>query len=335
MPKEITHWVLAERVAEKLPPGFAQSTIRKHFHLYLLGSVALDTPFYTLVGRYTETFTTLAERLHSRWGEDSFEPVRDVLEHYGNQVSDAAWAFLFGLLTHIMADAVHHPVVMYYSGCPHDMPPGLKTSSLCRHRILEGYLDLYHLKQRPHAAKWTFLSLLRRKEIGSVDFYRLMSVLYFGRPGVYFPHVRMAFASHALFHRIFQKRHLFPLIRHGNRVMGGKWWHVEALFNPNGKKEIARGLYSAPIPYRHPVTGRRDEKTMEQLARRSVASSLSLILQVERGLEAGDVADYFASVRGPSPENGLVGVPTREMAYHDLETNLSEIMGVEPRLCDE
>ena len=51
MPKEITHWILAEKAYRTLETKSGLKAIIKQYkNLYLAGAVIMDTPFYLLYG---------------------------------------------------------------------------------------------------------------------------------------------------------------------------------------------------------------------------------------------------------------------------------------------
>ena len=65
MPKEYTHWVLAEKVLQNAPERIKRMLSRNR-QLYYLGAVAPDTPYYYLFGKDRARFKNAADFLHGR-----------------------------------------------------------------------------------------------------------------------------------------------------------------------------------------------------------------------------------------------------------------------------
>lgn len=56
MPKEYTHWVLAEKIFLELPGSQIKHLIEQNKNLYYLGAVIPDTPLYTCRKPYKEGY---------------------------------------------------------------------------------------------------------------------------------------------------------------------------------------------------------------------------------------------------------------------------------------
>lgn len=109
MPRELTHWLIAEEAADRLADGPLSAAISCNRDAYLLGAVAPDSAFYALLGRQHEVLQRIAAAVHGADGHDS---LRWVPTH----ATEAGWAFVAGACTHLATDAVFHPFVYYFSG---------------------------------------------------------------------------------------------------------------------------------------------------------------------------------------------------------------------------
>jgi hypothetical protein len=140
MPKEITHWLIADEVLRhpdlKCVAGqYRDNDLR---HIVYLGAILHDASYYTL-GRKRSRALQLADRLHGASGEDTFELLRFALPMLRSEPNNYALrAFLFGATTHICADGIFHPYIYWYSGNLFASP----HHAWQRHRALESALDL-------------------------------------------------------------------------------------------------------------------------------------------------------------------------------------------------
>ena len=114
MPREIVHWLVLERCTERLSESdatAAATALKTHRSAAYLGAIAHDAPYYYRLGA-DHAFSQIAEAIHGRFGQDTFEPIRtmaaDIL-HSPDSERGALWAFLLGMVSHYAADIVFHP----------------------------------------------------------------------------------------------------------------------------------------------------------------------------------------------------------------------------------
>ncbi|SHI94621.1 Zinc dependent phospholipase C [Desulfatibacillum alkenivorans DSM 16219] len=326
MPKEQTHWILAREAFRRLKDGEARRMIAQNPNLYLLGAVIPDTPMYALEN--TEEFDLLAHFLHGKDGENTFAPLTGLVKAYQDKWSDGMWAFVMGTFSHILADAVYHPWVEYYSGSSTEVPDEWKDLSLTRHRELESYLDLFHLrmngiKERPIS----FFSLLKGKEMGAAAFDDMVSALYFPGAAKANNGVRKALYAHGAIQWIFMQKSLARLSWFINRSTEGKGDKFLTLFYPY-KEPRRPDYFQAGLKYRHTVTGRPKQGTVEELAAKAAKVMARMFELVEKHLEQGTVLDFFQRIKGPSLETGLVGVPVTAIAHYDLFVDMDRVLNV-------
>jgi len=142
MPKEIVHWMVAERAAEllaKSPFGPALTRCPKGLRL---GAVHHDILFY-LRGEHPAGLKALPHRLHGSHGEDSFELLRLHAAHlHQRKIEPLPTAYFVGLASHIFADATLHSLVYHLTGNYYDADEKKRTGAVRRHRALEGLLDM-------------------------------------------------------------------------------------------------------------------------------------------------------------------------------------------------
>ena len=79
MPKEISHWLLAQETARRLPDGLIRESIEGYPDLYELGAVVFDSSFYAVMYPNAPEALEAGLRLHGSKGEDTYEPLRGLL----------------------------------------------------------------------------------------------------------------------------------------------------------------------------------------------------------------------------------------------------------------
>lgn len=323
MPKEQTHWILAEKAAQRLPNGSLKTIINKCPNLYYIGAVIPDTPMYALhkTGQYGE----LAETLHGKSGENTFAPLANLAAEYEGRWTDAMWAFLLGAMAHILADAVYHPWVEYFTGSSTDVPEDKRLLSLARHRALESYLDLYHMRSFPGYKRKYFFSLLRKKEIQADAFDAMLNTLYFNS-NPHDPGIRKALNAHGAIQWMFMQKGLAKIAFNVNALMKKRGSAWVTLFYPDleppNPKYFGRG-----INYRHTVTGREKQGAVKDLEMKAVSYIAGMFELIEKYMEKGSVLDFLFRIKGPSLETGLVGAPSSAIVHYDLDVSLDEILG--------
>ena len=135
MPKELTHWILAERALAGLEPdNRLHEVIRTHHGLYLAGAVLPDTLLHLALGRHASTALALAHRFHDTDG-NSYTPLIRAEEVCGDSLSAPLLACLMGVLSHMEVDIVFHPFVFALGG----------TGDIGPHYRMETALDVHFL----------------------------------------------------------------------------------------------------------------------------------------------------------------------------------------------
>lgn len=173
MPKELTHWLLADRAASALhPESRIRQLLEENRDAWLIGAVLPDTLLHLFYGQQSKTAIRLAGRFHDPVAGSSYGPLIAHLKSQGQkelgQGSGTLWglkvkgqektfesnldpavtACLLGVAAHMEADIVFHPFVYSQSG-----------NDMALHYSIETNLDLWFLYQ---GAK---LPVLRLKQL--------------------------------------------------------------------------------------------------------------------------------------------------------------------------
>jgi len=113
LPKEITHWIIADLIREQMEDCPLKACLSENIHMYHIGAVALDTPYY-LTGSHQAFFQALASRLHGIKGENTYDPLYMLFKSFPGSVPRPVFAFLCGVITHIMIDSSFHYIISIY-----------------------------------------------------------------------------------------------------------------------------------------------------------------------------------------------------------------------------
>ena len=141
MPKEITHWLLAERLAKAARDTPFGPAMEAEPGCLLLGAVVHDVFFY-LTGDGPPGLKDLPYLLHGARGEDPGAFLLAQAAHARRSGSYKAQALLAGLASHACADAVLHPLVFFQTGHLFSQDPAVAQRARMNHRALESLWDM-------------------------------------------------------------------------------------------------------------------------------------------------------------------------------------------------
>jgi hypothetical protein len=160
MPKDLIHFAVAERTAARLAATrYAPSLAPGHG--LLLGAVFHDALFYATPPGGVP-LERLAHRLHGADGEDTFTLIRIQAEHAAEAETLLARSLLVGMVSHLYADAVMHPLVWHLSGDYYSPIPAEKTAARQRHRALEALMDMLVCPGMLGRSRYSLRLMLRR-----------------------------------------------------------------------------------------------------------------------------------------------------------------------------
>lgn len=320
MPREYLHWALAERISQRLKRNSALKTIIEQYkHIYLAGSIILDTPLYFTFGREAESFKEISISLHQN-NKNSFAPLIRLLREYHETLKEATWALIAGIITHIIADAQFHPMIFYFSGVSTDENKG---QAIMRHRTIETALDMLCFKSYSHVCNLLFENIMKHKEIDNNAFYGLLACLY-NVPLNKAHLIRKAITQHALIQKIFRKKQLKILSQFLNIIPGVHLDEIIPLFYslPQSPRPF---LVQRPILFRHPITGVSYQKSINDMEENTVVESLKVFKFIDDNWKQQSMIDAFSQLRGPNLTTGMVGTFTKNMRYFDTKKNLNKL----------
>lgn len=318
MPKEITHWLIAEEVGRRI------SLRVKHSELLRLGAIVHDVLYYVRLGNDARC-TALANTLHGSAGEDTFGILRDLAEENIHSSNNAALrSFLLGAVTHICADVIFHPYIYYTAG--NFLEKRTHFQAWYNHRALESAIDLAFCRSLPvkpgritlskdiYRSKQDLMVVLmhlaaaQRKagcQVQAEDYWQGYTTL--GR-------LRPLLANTVLNALLDGVERLFPsLLR---KILSADLWSYLGLRyseqNSCNMHDVQTRLH-----YRHPVSGEERDTSLQELFDTAVQESVRVWQHLEKTilLEKTSPRSEPLLEKGKSLEVGLHAVPSAAMRY--------------------
>lgn len=315
MPNTLTHFLAAERVAERLGGTLFEPAINDRPEWLRIGAIFPDALFYLPEADPDADLKDLASPIHGEEGQDTFLILKGLAAAYPQaKAQNALLSFLVGLAGHILADATMHPLIFYLSGNM-ALVDGREKSLVTRaHRVLETTIDLYFLGG-PQGLKRTLLhEYLARAQRDWTEMIGLISGIMGGdelkdRLG---PALSRSFERFGRAERHFTN----PAFARGMHLLRG--------LMPDSIKEVAALCYaprltgffdrlSGELDYQDPVDGSSQRATLADLLEKAVARAADFCRRMEPYLESGrELPDEWI---GPSLDSGRVGVPMKAMVH--------------------
>lgn len=159
MPSSITHQLVAEEAAARLPAE-AKNAVSKHPDEYYLGAQGPDIFFFYRIGCRSEY--NLGKFLHRNRVYDTFNFFlnalrEDALPALSDEEEEEALAYILGYICHYATDSVFHPFVYSYmeqNGCDKR-----------EHQQMENDWDVYFLRERKGLSAERFKFAFSAKKI--------------------------------------------------------------------------------------------------------------------------------------------------------------------------
>lgn len=314
MPKELIHFTIAERTAQRLTGTRFEACLTKENSALLLGSVLHDALFYAALpgGKPLEA---LSHKLHGARGQDSFDIIRIQTMH-ATEAKDKSLptALLVGLVSHLCADVTMHPLVYHFTGDYYDDDPAAKSLTRQRHRALESLMDMVACPDKIGRASYLLRHLIRRCPNLTVTGLPLSkwATLADMTPDETAKQLRRAWL-------------LFALLQSWLPITGlARALFAIRSFAPAYVAELAMLFYapqlrlqaqflSGTINYVHPVTGAPLSASLEDLMNEAADNAADICCRLESVVFDGSPLDL--PDQGPSMDAGLSGVSTREMLH--------------------
>lgn len=222
MPKEYTHWSIAQKILEapELPsiPGPVLDALRCCPHSFLLGSVTSDTPFYYLFGKHKQTFREIALQTHGEGEYDSFESLKTILKLPGSNLTAPLLSLFLGTLCHVITDAVFHPIVQGLTGSLEEEtrkgedPEAARRKIIEKHYLVETCLDIYVQQHSSLPEGGRYIDILTEAKREDPKLIEHLSLYFFRETKGHENMIHQAINLHARIQRGFHSSSLSTLI---------------------------------------------------------------------------------------------------------------------------
>lgn len=324
MPSEITHWAISSRAVETYRDCALKKAILDNPNLYALGAVIPDTPYYKILGHQLREIRAVADTLHGKNGNDTFDCLRLVFSNYPAPYKDNLLSFLLGFVTHLVIDSVFHPYVIYFSGTKWIREPDHKGASI-RHFQFEAYLDLHFLETYKPSHDGLFKHYFHHKEMKTHDFVKLISWLFFGNPDFSWLRIEQTLRMHCRYQSLFMKDWPVKLMKSLSWAPGIDFRPLLAKFYPSHEPVRSR-FFSERQKYRHPVTGERLKSSVADLEKESVKLIHKFFDVFRKNWADEGILKKLAKMTGPNASAGIAGATMNDLKYFDLSKSIEELV---------
>jgi len=317
MPKEIVHWLVAERTADRLADTAFGPAVRDCAPCVLLAAVFHDALYY-LRGAHPAALRKLPGVLHGQQGEDTYALLRLQLAHAAAAANERErlprLAALVGLASHIEADIVMHPAVYNLTGNYDDADPLRRTKAVQRHRLMESVMDIAACGGLAGLKKHTLARLLHETGGGSAAALGNLFPLEHLARAQSEPVDRGAEAAFNLFGRLqsLYTHRLLACALYGLRnFLPEAVKELVALFYAPQLAPRAR-LFDAPVHYRHPVTDAPGVFELHKAMDAAATTAAALCRSLAPALSGG--AATWA--QGYSLSAGMPGIRAEQLTHY-------------------
>jgi len=288
MPKELAHWMLAEKSLERLDRGGPlYGLIMAHRDLYLAGAVLPDTLLHLFYGPWSKQALTLADRFHDTAG-NSFMPLIEAEATFPAGMPGPLMACLLGIICHMQADVVLHPFVYAHSG----------VADIGRHYRIETDIDC-HVMQRCRAYSGRRLAeLVQPANRGHL--ITALSLVFDPCATLPAAALEQSLSLHCRLQSMYDST-FWKLAALGLALLPVRFFRKNSqLFYPLRHGAAPGSPFSGQ--WRHPVTGERVNTSLDELLEEAVGSTVAVLQRIE---QRGSLAD---ALRDPPGGNLLTGI---------------------------
>lgn len=310
MPKEITHWLIAEEVIAGLDnTSPLKKIISGCKNLYLLGAVLPDSLLYMKFGKDAAAILKRANEIHN--ATDTFYFLKKYIEEYDGDLPDAEVALLSGIITHFCADSVFHPFTYYFGG-----------KDAAKHFTLETYIDLYFKEKNTPSHKWLFKNILKSVEIDTDQLIEAVYKIFFKPRKIDKKSIIKMFNQHSFMQSQFDRVTSRIILQCINLLPGIDANKYLSLFYPILKPK-AGTFFNKEYIYNHPVTREEFTSNLHALKNKTVYSLRTLFNSMYRDNKLNK--EIIKSLR-VNANTGLAGKTSKDMQYFSDEKDVFKII---------
>ena len=292
MPKELTHWMLAERALDGLPSGSRLGgIIARHRKAYLGGAVLPDTLAHLNSGPKHPAARLLGQRFHDTPG-NSYLPLINAERRFSEGLPPALFSCFLGVISHMEADVALHPYVYAATG----------SAGIGEHYRLETAIDVRFVRDGSAPVQRRLDRLL---DAGTREVLVSAAGLLFDPEGELPRQVlERSLQLHCRFQSMYNRTFWKMAVRLLARLCGAPFQEQRHLFYP--LRGFAKGMIDErDNGWRHPETGELKSASLDDLASQAVERTVQLFLRIEAD---GSLAAALATLPGANLLTGLHGV---------------------------
>lgn len=293
MPKELTHWLLADRVLAGLDNDSPlREIIVAHRAAYLGGAVLPDTLLHLVRGSDATAALALAHSFHDTAG-NSFAPLILAEERFPEGLPPALLACLLGVITHVHADIIFHPFVFALTG----------AATIGRHYQIETDIDVHFLNAGAIPAVRRVADLMSPE---TVETLVSTSALLFD-PNDTLPRATLerALASHCRFQSMYDNTFWKLAGKLLAIAIGSPLREQRHLFYPLSQSTTVSPFDDNSREWLHPVTAELQRSTLAELASSAVSRTTALFTLIE---SQGSLTEALRDRPGENLLTGLHGI---------------------------
>lgn len=309
LPKDITHWIIAEEIYENLENEEIKKIIARYKDLYYIGAISFDIPFFA-VGKDSKKRNAISDSLHKN---SSYSTLAKILGEK-EVVSGAALAFLLGTISHIIVDSSFHPLIFYYTGDYHDKDNTKRKLAITKHREFESKLDLYFRNKIKLKNHYLMTNSYKNKKISKDELNSLLSREYAVFERLHNDEISSMLKSYMSFQYLFSSKVLYYTLKLINKFSKQDLSETIALFYPK-KDCIDYSFYENNISYKHPVTGEDYNESILDIKERAVERSVSIFSLFANDGTRENLINVLKEIEIPNLDTDMVGVTSNEMKY--------------------
>ncbi len=324
MPKEITHWTLAEKAVRLADNRFIKEVIANNRFLYLLGAVSPDTPYYQTSPVTTDLYEEVGRRLHGINANGAFEPLAYVAGIY-EEITHGALAFLLGVISHLVVDGEYHPLIYHFSGNSHSANRNEMLRASYRHRLLETYLDLHYYGDVEPANGYSVYRAYKGKEMGGDEFFDLLGAFYFDNRAAHRRHTVNAMRAHCFWQWCFKREWLTYAATLASKISPLVVGHYAALFYPR-MKPVRSPFFNGKISYKNHATGSRHMESIKDIEERSINSIVRHFDMVTENRDAKSLANIFSRPSHATFESVMADMPQDKIIPFENGTDIEKLV---------
>lgn len=299
MPKEMTHWILAQGTIDELgSDSRLRDIIVNHRSAYLGGAVLPDTLLHLFRGPHARTALQLGHRFHDAYG-NSFDPLIRAEANQTGGWPDDLLACLLGVVSHMLADIVFHPFVYALSG----------TSDIGRHYKLETAIDVHFLRQGTLPPIRRLIELITPESAATL--VKTAAMLF--NPDEELPGqaLEQALSLHCRFQGMYDHTGWKIAAQILGHLGGSPFREQRHLLYPlrasgGGYVDFVGGI----TEWNHPVSGVLNRSSINDLARETLQRTAAIFRSIE---EQGSLSDALSDHPGANLLTGMPAVGKAEM----------------------